>query len=72
MSLPLLPWRGVRAVIDEVERVLDLVRDAGGQLPERGHFLGLDQARLRSLQVQQANFRIAPLACPDLVERRCK
>ena len=37
-------------VVDEIERVLDLVRDAGGQLAERGHLLGLDQARLHRLQ----------------------
>ena len=34
-------------VIDEVQRVLDLVGDAGGQLAERRHLLGLDQAGLR-------------------------
>ena len=36
-------------VVDEVERVLDLVRDAGGQLAERGHLLGLDQIGLGRL-----------------------
>ena len=30
-------------VVDEVERVLDLVGDAGGELAERGELFGLDQ-----------------------------
>ena len=48
-------------VVDEVERVLDLVRDAGGQLAERGHLLGLDQVGLRRLQllVRLAQFLLA-------------
>ena len=40
-------------IVDEVERVLDLVRDPGGQLAERRHLLGLDQIGLRRLQVAQ-------------------
>ena len=40
-------------VVDEIERVLDLVRDAGGQLAERRHLLRMDQARLRRLQLAQ-------------------
>ena len=42
-----------REIIDEIERVLDLVRDAGGELTERGEFFGLDQAILRRLQITQ-------------------
>src|SRR3954469_10399071 len=38
-------------VVDEVQRVLDLVRDAGGELAERGELLRLDEAVLRSLQL---------------------
>ena len=38
-------------IVDEIERVLDLVRDAGGELAERGELLGLDQAILRGTQV---------------------
>ena len=45
-------------VVDEVQRVLDLVRDAGGELAERGHLLGLDQVGLGGLQPLQ---RIAQL-----------
>ena len=45
-------------VVDEVQRVLDLVRDAGGELAERGHLLGLDQVGLGCLQPLQ---RIAQL-----------
>ena len=37
-------------IIDEVERVLDLVRDARGELAERSQLLGLDQAILRGAQ----------------------
>jgi hypothetical protein len=33
-------------IVDEIERVLDLVGDAGGELAERGELLGLDQAVL--------------------------
>ena len=39
-----------REVVDEVERVLDLVRDAGGELAERGHLLRLDQIGLGGFQ----------------------
>ena len=45
--------RDRREIVDEIERVLDLVRDAGGQLTERGELLGLDQAVLRGAQVLQ-------------------
>ena len=40
-----------REIVDEIERVLDLVRDAGGELAERGELLGLDQAILRGAQI---------------------
>ena len=39
--------RDTREIVDEIERVLDLVGDTGGQLTERGQLLGLDQAVLR-------------------------
>ena len=45
--------RDGREIVDEIERVLDLVRDAGGQLPKRGELLGLDQAVLRGPQILQ-------------------
>ena len=45
--------RDRREIVDEIERVLDLVRDAGGQLAERGELLGLHQAVLRGAQVFQ-------------------
>ena len=44
-------------IVDEVERVLDLVRDSGGQLAQRRHLLGLDQARLRRPQFAQRRSR---------------
>ncbi len=40
-------------VVDEVERVFDFVGDAGGQLTERRHLLGVQEARLRRLQLLQ-------------------
>src|SRR5205085_6623677 len=40
-----------------VERVLDFMGDAGRQLTERGHLLGLDQARLRRLQITERRLR---------------
>src|SRR5262249_45432878 len=43
-------------IIDEIEGVLDLVRDAGRHLPERRHLLRMDQARLRRLQFAQGRF----------------
>ena len=56
-------------VVDEVQRVLDLVRDAGGELAERGHLLRLDQVGLRGLQVAQGGF--GGVACgADLRLRR--
>ena len=45
--------RDRREIIDEIERVLDLVRDTGGELTERGELLRLDQAVLRVAQVFQ-------------------
>ena len=42
-----------REIVDEIERVLDLVRDAGGELTERGEFLRLHQAVLRGAQILQ-------------------
>ena len=45
--------RDGREIVDEIERVLDLVGDAGGQLAERSELLGLHQAVLRSAQILQ-------------------
>ena len=42
-----------REIVDEIERVLDLVRDAGGELAERGELLRLHQAVLRGAEVLQ-------------------
>jgi len=38
--------RDARKIVDEIERVLDFVRNAGGELPERGQLLGLHKAVL--------------------------
>ena len=40
-------------IVDEIERVLDLVRNAGGELAERGELLRLHQAVLRGAQLLQ-------------------
>ena len=45
--------RDCREVIDEIERVLDFVRDARSQLTERGELLRLDQAVLCGSQIIQ-------------------
>ena len=47
-------------VVDEVQRVFDLVGDAGGQLPERGHLLGMDQIGLDRLQFAERRLRRVP------------
>src|SRR5437868_10653594 len=44
-------------IVDEVERILDLVRNAGGQLPERRLLLRVNEARLRGAQLAQGRFR---------------
>ena len=43
--------RQIGEIVDEVERVLDLVRDAGGELAERGHLLRLHQPVLGAAQI---------------------
>jgi hypothetical protein len=40
-----------RVIVDEIERVLDLVRDARRELAEGGQFLRLDEAVLRLAQI---------------------
>ena len=65
-------------VVDEVQRVLDLVRYAGGQLAERCHLLGLDQVGLGGFQLairagfgrvaRGADLRLAALALGDVGE----
>ena len=50
--------RDGREIVDEIERVLDLVRDAGGQLAERGELLRLDEAVLRGAQILQRGFDV--------------
>ena len=45
--------REPREIIDEVERVLDLVGNAGGQLAECRHLLGMQEAGLCRLQLAQ-------------------
>ena len=48
--------RQLGKIVDEIERVLDLVGDAGGQLAERGELLGLDQPILRRAQIGERLF----------------
>ena len=45
--------RDGREIVDKIERVLDLVRDTGGQLAQRRKLLRLDQAVLGSAEVLQ-------------------
>jgi len=39
-------------VINEIERVFDLMGDAGGQLAQGGHLFRLDQTGLRGLETR--------------------
>ncbi len=55
-------------IVDEVERVLDLVGDAGRELAERGQLLGLDQPVLRGAQIVE-RFGKLPRAILHLVEQ---
>ncbi len=48
--------RQVGEVVDEVERVLDLVGDAGRELAQRRQLLGLDELGLGRLQVAERRF----------------
>ena len=40
-----------REIIDEIERIFDLVRNAGGELTERSKLFCLNQAILRGAQI---------------------
>ena len=60
--------RDGREIVDEIERVLDLVGDAGGQLAERSEFLGLDQAVLRGAQFSSDSAR-SVVRCRNSVEQ---
>ena len=57
-----------REIVDEIERVLDLVRDAGGELAERGELFRLDEAVLRFAQVVERGGELLG-ARLDLVEQ---
>jgi hypothetical protein len=48
--------REVGKIVDEIQEVLDLVGDPGGQLPKSSHLLRVEQARLRHLQIAQSRF----------------
>src|SRR5215472_7686975 len=43
-------------IIDEIERILDLVGNARSQLAERGHLLRLDQTGLGGFQITISGF----------------
>jgi hypothetical protein len=63
-----------REIVDKIERVLDLVGDAGGHLAERGELLGLNQAVLRGSQFFQrfrqfASARLYALEQADVLDR---
>ena len=61
-------------IVDEIERVLDLVGDAGGELAERGQLLGLHQPVLRGAQFveRRGKFpgaRLHLVEQPDVLDR---
>ena len=69
--------RDSREIVDEIERVLDLVRDAGGELTERGKLLRLHQAILRGAQVLQrlrqlARARFHAFEQPHVLDCDCR
>ena len=55
-------------VVDEIQRVLDLVRDPGGELAECHHLLRLHQARLRRPQFARCPLGRVPRR-PDFLLR---
>jgi hypothetical protein len=57
-----------REIIDEVERVLYLVRYAGGKLAQRRHFFGLDQLVLGLLQVGKRLVQLGGAFCYLLLQ----
>ncbi len=57
-----------REIVDEIERVLDFVGDAGRELAEGRKLFGLHQAILRRAQFLQRKRKLAG-ACLDLVEQ---
>ena len=50
--------RELGEVVDEVERVLDLVGDARRQLPQRGHLFGMDEQGLGVMQLGQGSLQL--------------
>ena len=52
-----------REIVDEVQRVLDLVGDAGGELAERSELFRLDQPVLRLAQVVERGASSRVRAC---------
>ena len=60
--------RDGREIVDEIERVLDFVGDAGGQLAERGELLRLHQPVLRGPQILQ-RFRQIGRALAQFVQQ---
>ena len=55
-------------IVDEIQRILDLVGDAGGELAERGQLLGLHQAILRGAEIFEGQ-RELPGALLHLLEQ---
>ena len=52
--------RQLGEVVDEIERILDFMGNAGGQLAECGELLRLDQAVLRPVQISERLFGGVP------------
>ena len=62
--------RDGRKIVDEIEWILDLVRNTGSQLPERGKLLRLNKAILRGPQVLQRLGQFARAALDTLEQPR--
>src|SRR6516164_4747034 len=50
--------RHPREVVDEIERIFDLVSDAGSQLTKRSQLLRLDETILRGPQILQRGLNV--------------
>jgi hypothetical protein len=53
-------FRYLGKIIDEIQWVLNFMRDAGGELAEGGHLLALHQSRLRLAQLVQRPRGLVP------------
>jgi hypothetical protein len=61
-----------RVIVDEIERVLDLMRDARRELAEGGELLRLDEAVLRLAQIVERGGYLSRPRLPALIGWACR